>query len=334
MPARPNVLQAKQIYQRDLLSKANVVGVGVSYKIRDGQRTDELGVAVLVRDKVAKAELAPADLVPPRVDGVVTDVIQVGELRALQTRTDRWRPIPAGVTMGHFRISAGTFGAVVRDRATGERLLLSNNHVFANGNDAQAGDAILQPGPFDGGKPGADVAAHLARFVPIEFPSASGECGLAGNLAALANALARLLGSQHRLSAIRLNPQATNRIDAALARPVSDDQIRDEILGIGVVRGTRPARLLMPVRKSGRSTGVTTGEIAVIDTTVNVGYGEESARFEGQIVTGPMSAPGDSGSLLVAGDSLHAVGLLFAGSDQSTVYNPIQDVLDGLNIII
>jgi hypothetical protein len=96
----------------------------------------------------------------------------------------------------------------------------------------------------------------------------------------------------------------------------------------------RPARLLMPVRKSGRSTGLTTGQITVIDTTVNVSYGEKSAQFEGQIVTGPMSAPGDSGSLLVAGDSLHAVGLLFAGSDQSTVFNPIQDVLDGLDVII
>jgi hypothetical protein len=45
-----------------------------------------------------------------------------------------------------------------------------------------------------------------------------------------------------------------------------------------------------------------------------------------------MSQGGDSGSLVVAGDSLQAVGLLFAGSDQSTVINPIQAVLDCLEV--
>ncbi|MEK6575434.1 MAG: hypothetical protein AABZ58_14085, partial [Chloroflexota bacterium] len=106
-------------------------------------------------------------------------------------------------------------------------------------------------------------------------------------------------------------------------------------LEIGVVNGTAPASLLMPVRKSGRSTGLTTGEITVLDAAVNVGYGGgRTARFEGQIITGPMSRPGDSGSLLVAGDSLRAVGLLFAGSDQVTIYNPIQAVLDCLEAVI
>jgi hypothetical protein len=47
-----------------------------------------------------------------------------------------------------------------------------------------------------------------------------------------------------------------------------------------------------------------------------------------------MSQPGDSGSLLVAGESLQAVGLLFAGSDQVTLYNPIQSVLDCLDVTL
>ncbi len=91
----------------------------------------------------------------------------------------------------------------------------------------------------------------------------------------------------------------------------------------------------MSVRKSGRTTGLSTGEITVLDATVDVSYGLfQSARFEGQIVTGPMSSPGDSGSLLVAGDSQLAVGLLFAGSDQATIHNPIQAVLDCLEVEI
>jgi hypothetical protein len=47
-----------------------------------------------------------------------------------------------------------------------------------------------------------------------------------------------------------------------------------------------------------------------------------------------MSQGGDSGSLVVAGDSQNAVGLLFAGSAQSTIFNPIQAVLDCLELEI
>jgi len=67
--------------------------------------------------------------------------------------------------------------------------------------------------------------------------------------------------------------------------------------------------------------------------TVRYGAGR-TALFEGQIVTGNMSSPGDSGSLLVEAAGPRAVGLLFAGSDRSTVFNPIQDVLSALDIEI
>jgi hypothetical protein len=71
-----------------------------------------------------------------------------------------------------------------------------------------------------------------------------------------------------------------------------------------------------------------------MEATVDVSYGERTARFEGQMVSGPMSEPGDSGSLLVAADSLLAVGLLFAGSQQATIFNPIEAVLSGLDVVI
>ena len=334
MSVPQNVTKAKETHKEDLLNRTNVVGVGIGYKVVGGEQTDELSVTVLVREKVPADRLPPQAVVPSQLDGVKTDVVPVGDIRALQSRTDRWRPAPPGVSIGHYQITAGTFGAVVRDRSTGARLILSNNHVIANSNDAAAGDPILQPGPIDGGGLGNDVIARLERFCPIQFVTNPGECSIAGGAAGLANLLARVLGSQHRLQSLQINPQATNRVDAAVARPLQDALIQDEVLEIGVVQGTRPAVLLMPVRKSGRTTGLTTGQITVIDATVNVSYDNRTAQFEGQIISGPMSAPGDSGSLLVAGDSLHAVGLLFAGSDQSTVYNPIQDVLDCLDVII
>ncbi len=89
----------------------------------------------------------------------------------------------------------------------------------------------------------------------------------------------------------------------------------------------------MPVRKSGRTTGFTTDEINTIDASVDVSYGAgRTARFEGQLVAGAMSQGGDSGSLVVDGNSNNAVGLLFAGSNSTTIFSPIQAVLDIMNV--
>lgn len=325
----------KEKHKFQLMERANVVGVGVGYKDISGKRTDELSVVVLVRQKLPVVALPASSVIPKEIDGVRTDVVQVGELRAQQARTDRWRPAPPGVSIGHYLITAGTFGAVVRDRATNERLILSNNHVLANSNDATVGDAILQPGTADGGTPANDTIATLARFCPIEFNTGPGTCSLASAYASLGNFLAGLAGSSHRVEVVKINQAATNLVDAALARPLDDSQIVDEILEIGTVSGTASAYLGMPVRKSGRTTEFTTGEITVVNSTVTVSYGiGRTATFENQIVTTAMSQGGDSGSLLVSGNELQAVGLLFAGSDQSTIHSPIQAVLDCLEIVI
>ena len=335
MSEQAQVAQIKELHKEAILARPNVVGVGTGYKVTEGHRTDELCVVTLVRQKIPKAGLPPGALVPQAVDGVSVDVIEVGDLRALRARTDRWRPAPGGVSLGHYQVTAGTFGSIVRDRATGARLILSNNHVLANTNDAQQGDPILQPGAADGGQVDADTIAHLERFCPIDFKVSPPACSVATGLAGLANLLARLLGSKHRLQAIRSDQKASNLVDAAVARPLNDNDVLDEILEIGAVNGTTPAMLGLSVRKSGRTTGFSVGEITVLDATVTISYGpDRSARFENQIVTPAMSQGGDSGSLLVATDTLQAVGLLFAGSEQTTIHNPIRTVLDCLEVVI
>lgn len=327
--------QAKEQSKEALLALPNVVGVGVGYKTVGQIKTDEVSIVVMVQRKLPKAALQPDAIIPRQVAGVDVDVIQVGEIRAQASRTDRVRPAPGGVSIGHYKITAGTLGCVVRDRSTNVRLILSNNHVLANSNDASPGDAILQPGPVDGGSPASDTIATLERFCPIDFGSEPGVCGLAGSYASLGNAIATLLGSKHRLEVFQSNPQATNLVDAAVARPVNDGDVLDEILEIGTVQGTLEATLGMPLRKSGRTTGFTTGEVTLLNATVSVSYGVgKTARFEDQIVAGAMSQGGDSGSLVVHGAELKAVGLLFAGSNQSTIINPIQAVLDCLQVSI
>ncbi len=335
MAAVEQVKRAKELSKHSILSKPNVVGVGYGYKDKGGQRTDELCVVALVRVKLPKSSLKADELIPATFDGVSTDVVQVGDIRALQARSDRWRPAPGGVSIGHYQITAGTLGTVVRDAATGQRLILSNNHVLANSNDAQIGDTVVQPGSIDGGHAISDKIAELERFVPIEFISEPSNCGIANSVADAANFVARLLSSRSKLVPVRENPAAVNQVDAAVARPVDDSDVLNEILDIGEVSGTVEATLGMGVRKSGRTTAFTTGAITVLEATIDVTYGEDrKARFEGQIVSTPMSQGGDSGSLLVAGDSLQAVGLLYAGSNQATIFNSIGDVLAALSIEI
>lgn len=333
MSAYRGLLQAKNAHLHTLLRRKHVVGVGVGYKNRRGQFSDELSLVVLVREKIPPAALPEEDLIPPEVGGVRTDVVKVGDLRAMNAHTQRYRPTPAGVSLGHYQVTAGTLGCLVYERTSGERLILSNNHVLANTNQALAGDPILQPAPADGGQVGRDTLAYLERFIPLRFTTEPATCTLAMAYAALGNRLARWLGASHRLQAYQLNPHAANRVDAALARPIRQDDLLEDVLELGSVSGATRAELGMAVLKSGRTSGLTQGTITVLEASLRIAYGEErAALFEGQIVTTPMSQGGDSGSLLVSAEGHHAVGLLFAGSSQATIFNPIQDVLEALQV--
>ncbi len=332
MPTIQQTLAVKQKVQRELMKKNHVIGVGIGYKTSNHRITNEIGLIVFVTTKVPAAQLASIDVIPKAIHGIVTDVREVGRIVIHKLRTDRWRPAPPGVSIGHEYITAGTFGAVVRDNATKKRLILSNNHVLANSNDARKEDAIVQPGPIDGGRTPQDLIAQLERFVPIIFKRSEKDvCSIANLVANIANSIAGKFGSKSRLAPFRIE-DGVNEVDAAVATPWGDS-ISDEILNIGKVNGVAEPELNMIVKKSGRTTGVTEGTITSLNTMVEVGYGNgKTAIFENQIITNNMSAPGDSGSLLVTAETNKAVGLLFAGSNKVTVYNPIQRVMELLQV--
>jgi hypothetical protein len=204
--------------------------------------------------------------------------------------------------------------------------------VLADSNQGQPGDAILQPGPYDGGTL-ADQIATLEEFVPINFGTDGSICPIATGLADVFNGLAQIFGSRHRMRAFQENPEM-NLVDAAIARPLSADLVKKEILEIGEPQGVGEGTLGLRIRKSGRTTGLTSGEITQVDATVRVGYGGgNTATFTDQLIAGPISSGGDSGSAVLDEDG-RVVGLLFAGSAQTTVINRIQNVLDALNVSV
>ncbi len=275
------------------------------------------------------------DLIPAKINEVSTDVIEVGELRAFQIdRKSRLRPCPMGTSGGHYKITAGTNGELLKDKKTGKRCIGTNNHVGANSNEAEIGDPYLQPGPYDGGSVPDDVIGRLLRFVPIKFVGDPSKCPNASVWSELYNAPARMLGRRTRLKPVVEYPEK-NLVDAALIEVINEEDVSAEIVDIGVPKGIRQAQIDMLVQKSGRTTSHTKdGPITGIDATVGpISYGPgKFAYFKDQIIVSKpgFSAGGDSGSLVLDMEG-YGVGKLFAGSDKITIANHIQTYLDLLD---
>lgn len=312
----------------DLLRKAGVVAVGIGYKTVGGAKTPALAIVCSVIKKLPVKNIKAVDLIPKLVEGISTDVIETGIIKALEDRTKRWRPAPGGVSIGHEKITAGTLGCLVEKG--GKKYILSNNHVLANMNEGAIGDAILQPGSYDGGTFPYDRIATLAEFVKINFIGGNG-CSLSKTITKLLNFITQSIKSKSRFATSRAElPE--NRVDAAIAEPLDASWVLDEILEVGKLLGIGEATLGLGVKKSGRTSGLTHGTIDVMNVAVQVQYGESKiAYFVDQLQAGAMSEGGDSGSAVVDEEN-HLVGLLFAGSDTTTIINPIGEVFSALQL--
>ena len=311
---------------RKKLLKKDLTAIGIGYKTVDGKRTGDLCMVCSVAKKKDTKELSSKKLIPKEIKGVKTDVVETGIIKALHTK--RHRPAIGGISVGHVDITAGTLGCTVRK--AGIRFLLSNSHVLACSGDADIGDDVLQPGTHDGGTFMNDHLAELSAHVPINFSGATSECPVSELFVTGVNRLLQLVGSKTYLLAVK--QAEANLVDAAIAQPLRDSDLSDEIMEIGKIEGTKSAILGMQIKKSGRTTGLTTGEVTQVDVTANIDYGSgRTATFSDQIMAGPISEGGDSGSAVLS-EGNYLVGLLFAGSDQVTLCNRIENVFELLDI--
>lgn len=287
--------------EEGLVGFPNIVGSGLGVKQRDAATTETLCVKVYVREKLTAAQVAGESLIPEQIDGVPTDVEEVGDIAALSFKS-RLRPVPGGVSSGNCTaVMAGTLGCFVERE--GELFALSNNHVFALTNASPSDAEIPQPGRLDGGLCPRDSIAVLGPLVPLDF-------GPGGNL--VDAALARI--------------EDPSLADRRIIRPLG----RREAL---VSPHVAPA-LQMSVMKSGRTTGFTRGLIDAVRVTLQVQYGTGVATFSNQFrvsgTAGLFSNPGDSGSLVTSDPGNQPVGLLFAGGNGFTFCNDIDQVLVSL----
>ncbi|MFC1981632.1 Ig-like domain-containing protein [Chloroflexota bacterium] len=204
---------------------------------------------------------------------------------------------------GSWWCTVGTLGARLTDGTN--VYALSNNHVYALEGIGEIGDWILQPGRADMTGCGTPdeineaIIGYLAAYVPLQFKG-----------------------------------KTLNKVDAAVAWSTTGMVGQSTPTGYTPSSSLTTATLGLDVKKYGRTTGLTSGEVVDIHATISVRYDSGTARFDDQIgIVGDgvdFSAGGDSGSLIVTDVNDSPVALLFAGGGAYTFGNPIQAVLDEL----
>lgn len=73
----------KRKYATEIMSKVNVVGVGVGLHLRKGEPTGKVGLVVFVNHKAPASMLGEDDIIPAEIDGVPVDVQEIGQIRPM-----------------------------------------------------------------------------------------------------------------------------------------------------------------------------------------------------------------------------------------------------------
>jgi hypothetical protein len=322
----------------------NVVGYSktLKRKIVKGKETDIMAIRIYVEKKLPEAMLKPAHIIPKTIEDIPTDVIEIGKLQAPPSgslepkttvdKTQKFRPVMLGISIGNYSITAGTNGMLYTDK-NGNTLFGSNSHIFVDDVSKKPEEVsekrILQPGPWDirqqGGNvddPDYVVAEYVWHQQIYPLGSVSG-CPVASALASLYNALARIAGAKTRL---KPTVETVNHIDFAVAKPLVDYELKFpdfnvegyKLVGHGfagsdqtsvvckikyiIEKGYTPkAETGEPkvgdiLEKSGRTSCYTKAKVIDESAQVQVSYDTFAATFDDVILTEKLLDPGDSGS--------------------------------------
>ncbi len=184
--------------------------------------------------------------------------------------------------------------------------ILSNAHVIAmdpgTSTFLKIGTPVIQPGSYDGGTLNNKVG-NLEKYISITFNDFRRPNYADAAIASIDEGVGGTPGAQF-----------------------GDYTVSGTIEVIKVGDG---------VRKSGRTTGVTTSTVKSTNASVRVFYGNKWAYFKDQILVdnrGGFVGAGDSGSCVDKGGEF--VGLVFAGSSDLAVVCKAKHILRGLGINI
>ena len=305
-----SLAEARKALEQEFLPLAGAGFVGITHSEAEGK------ITVFVENEQAKQRM------PRSFEGYAVRTEVTGKIQAFSTqvaeplidvsaeRRGEVSPLVGGTSLSAYvtkgeqiYLYAGTLGMV-----TYNDKILSNAHVIAmnpeTGGFLATGTHVLQPGTHDGGGL-VNRVGELEAYIPIDFA-----------------------------------PNAENYADAAIGSiDVGVNASPGEQFSEGGnywIEGWTDVSIGDIVRKSGRTSGVTTGEVIHPNVSVIVIYGSKSTYFVDQIVVTQenwsFGAPGDSGSAVDKDGEF--VGLLFAGSADCAVICKAEHIIDGLNITV
>jgi hypothetical protein len=305
-----SLVEARRALEQELLPLARAGFVGIAHSESNAE------ITVFVENEQAKQR------VPRSFQGYKVRTEVTGKVEAFSTqvaeplaevsaqRKQKVRPLVGGTSLSAYvtkgagiYLYAGTLGMI-----TYNNKILSNAHVIAMNPETSEflnpGTAIIQPGSGDGGRL-RDKVGSLEAYIPIDF-----------------------------------TPGATNYADAAIGSVDSGvnasagEQFSEA--GDYWIEGWTEVSIGDTVRKSGRTSGVTTGEVAHTNVSIVVWYGDRSAYFADQIAVAQDNwsfvAPGDSGSAVDKDGKF--VGLVFAGSENYAFICKAEHIINGLGIAV
>lgn len=348
MASTGDLVRIKESAEPHLFSLPNVNFVGTGRKFTGGVDTGREAIVVFVSTKRGPGELAVGETVPTELEGIPTDVVEIGgfvPLAQLDVEfigdTKAYRPRLGGGQIGWTEIQhpagleveqphAGTLGCVVRTQGTPPfDVILTNKHVVttieSEPDSSSKGREIGQPDttPCSSWSPCCNhIIGRLLRTV--YSPDVDGA------LIALAP------GSKWQPAILELG-QIAGIND--ISRETLGDAASAAIVG-------------MSVHKRGMKTRKTDGTIYA--NNINGPFPSPplppNRSLHNQImvkpsapggVIQPFSLRGDSGSVVVD-DTNNILGLLFSGSSRKPgepgygfgLFSPIQRVVSELNIAI
>ncbi|MEQ3709759.1 MAG: hypothetical protein ABNH38_09615 [Tateyamaria sp.] len=334
MPKTPNkktvdsAIEKLNEVRREWMRRPGVTAVDVGFKIKDKVMTDDVALRVHVARKKPVADLSSSEVFNTtgksltKQGGFPVDVIEgdyapadvstdrvaledlMGEVGVGIERTTAFNPLVGGISCGNPRVTAGTLGAIVFDRASCRPMILSNWHVLAGGSAAAVGEDILQPGRVDGG---TEAVATLTRM--------------------------RLDSSMDAAVATLNNARAHSRDIMNIGTVTGTD---DATLGMEVEKSGRTTGLTKGIVDGvSMSVSIDYGDPGVVAFTNQIRI---VPRPPWPAVDVEISLGGDSGSIWLNERTNRAVGLHFGGernpspaSAENALANPIKPVASALN---
>jgi len=300
-PAAGTALRLDLSHTMDVQNRATPNLLRIPGVIGSGTSVDEKGqpVVVVYTDRPAVGGILP------QLEGVPTRVVMTGKVIAYAKPVDpKARPgggtLQMGTSTGNDNeCASGTLSCVVTKGGT--EYFLSNNHVFARENAASNGERIDAPGRYDG-KPRCAQTPQIGTLAAYQNISFSGN----------------------------------NVVDCAITKPSAGlAYSKVEAGGYQPSTSTVAASVGLACKKTGRTSGLTTGSVQAINVTIQVQYSAGVATFTNQVqFPGSFIRSGDSGSLAVTASGNNPVALMFAGGSGGSFGNPINSVLSALAISI